>query len=139
VGSLVCGSSDLVDQARRQRKMLGGGMRQAGILAAAGIVALETMVERLAEDHVLARRLAQGLADMPGVLLDPARVQTNIVIFELAPETLSPAELATALGANGVKVGPIGGQRLRAVTHRGVGPEDIEYALSTAQQVLESR
>ena len=138
VGSLVCGSADLVGEARRQRKMLGGGMRQAGVLAAAGIVALETMVERLAEDHALARRLAQGLAILPGVQLDPSHVQTNIVIFELAPETLSPAELVTALAAQGVKLGAIGGRRLRAVTHHGIGSGDIDHALAAAQQVLES-
>jgi threonine aldolase len=81
VGSMVCGSSALVNEARRQRKLLGGGMRQAGVLAAAGIVALETMVDRLAEDHSNARKLAEGLAGLPGIVLDPKRVETNLVIF----------------------------------------------------------
>jgi threonine aldolase len=139
VGSMVCGSSDLVAQARRQRKMLGGGMRQAGVLAAAGIVALDTMVERLAEDHARARRLAQELATLPGIELDPARVQTNIVIFELASDAPSPSELVAALADRGVKLSAIGGRQLRAVTHRGIGSDDIEYALSATQQVLESR
>jgi threonine aldolase len=139
VGSLVCGTADLVRQARRQRKMLGGGMRQAGVLAAAGIVALETMVDRLAEDHARACRLAQGLATLPGIGLDPARVQTNIVIFELAPDALTPAEFVTALAAKGVKLGAIGGRRLRAVTHHGIGSDDIEHAISSAQRVLDGR
>jgi threonine aldolase len=137
VGSLICGSTDFVRQARRQRKMLGGGMRQAGVLAAAGIVALETMVDRLAEDHANARRLAQGLASLPGLLLDPGQVHTNIVIFALASDAMSAPEFARRLAARGVKVGAIGGQRIRAVTHYGIEPEDIEYALATAEAVLE--
>lgn len=138
VGSLVCASAPFVAEARRQRKMLGGGMRQAGILAAAGIVALETMVDRLADDHANARRLAEGLAQMPGILLDPDRIQTNIVIFELGPDAPSPAEFAASLAARGVKVGTIGGRKLRAVTHYGLEAPDIDRALGTARAVLES-
>jgi threonine aldolase len=138
VGSLICGSADLIRRARRQRKMLGGGMRQAGVLAAAGIVALETMVDRLAEDHANARRFAQGLASLPGILLDPVQIRTNIVIFALAPDTMPAPEFARRLAARGVKVGAIGGQRIRAVTHYGIEPEDIEYALATAEAVLEA-
>lgn len=137
VGSLVCGSSRFVSRARRQRKMLGGGMRQAGVLAAAGIVALETMTERLAEDHANARRLAIGLAHSPGILLHPEQVQTNIVIFELAPGMMSPKDLVTDLAVRGVKLNAIGGRRLRAVTHCDTGQEDIDYALSAVQEVLE--
>ena len=114
-------------------------MRQAGVLAAAGIVALDTMVERLAEDHAHARWLAQELAVLPGVELDPARVQTNIVIFALAPDAPSPSELVAALAARDVKLSAIGGRQLRAVTHRGIGSDDIEYVLSTVRQVLGSR
>ncbi len=136
VGSLVCSSGEFVRKARRQRKMLGGGMRQAGVLAAAGIVALEEMVDRLAEDHANARRLAEGLARLPGVVLDPEQVQTNIVIFELAPDTLSPGELAAALAARGVKVGAIGGRKFRAVTHYGIEAGDVEYALAAAGTLL---
>jgi len=113
VGSLVCGSADFVRQARRQRKVLGGGMRQAGVLAAAGIVALETMVDRLAEDHTNARRLAGGLAVLPGIVLDPARIQTNIVIWELAPGAPPAAAFAAAMAAHGVKVGVVGPRRIR--------------------------
>jgi threonine aldolase len=138
VGSLVCGSEGFIRQARRQRKMLGGGMRQAGVLAAAGIVALETMVDRLDQDHTNAKRLVQGLASLPGILVDPARVQTNIIIFELAPGALPPIDLVKALAARGVKLGAIGGRRLRAVTHYGINAEDIDRALSAVQEVLEN-
>ena len=136
VGSLICGSAALIREARRQRKLLGGSMRQAGILAAAGIVALESMVERLAEDHRHARRLAEGLAHLPGVLLDPATVQTNIVIFALAPDAPSPPELVARLAEQGVKMGAIGGRKLRAVTHYGLEAEDIDQALLAAARVL---
>jgi threonine aldolase len=138
VGSLVCASAQFVRQARRQRKMLGGGMRQAGILAAAGIVALETMTERLSEDHARAQQLARGLAQVPGILLDPEQVQTNIVIFELAPGTRSPVELVAGLAARAVKLGAIGGRRLRALTHCDVGIDDIDYAVAAVQDVLRS-
>jgi threonine aldolase len=136
VGSLVCGPAEFVARARRHRKLLGGGMRQAGVLAAAGIVALETMVDRLADDHASAHRLAEGLAALPGVILDPTRVPTNIVIFELAPAALSPAEFAAGLAARGVKLGPIGGRKLRAVTHYGIEATDIDLALDAARQLL---
>ncbi len=136
VGSLVCGSEPFVRRARRQRKLLGGGMRQAGILAAAGIVALETMTERLSEDHVNAHKLATALAQLDGILLDPEGVQTNIVIFEMASEARSPEELVRALALRGVKLGAIGGRRLRAVTHCDVDAHDIDYAISAVQAVL---
>ena len=136
VGSVVCGSAVFMRKARRQRKMLGGGMRQAGVLAAAGIVALETMTDRLVDDHANAKRLAQGLAQSPDILLDAGRVQTNIVIFEMAPEAISPKQFAQGLAARGVKVGVIGGRRLRAVTHCDVSTEDIDYAIFAVKEVL---
>lgn len=138
VGSLVCGTEEFIWRARRQRKMLGGGMRQAGVIAAAGIVALETMVDRLAEDHANARKLAEGLAHLPGIYLDPERVLTNIVIFELKVHTPSPAEFVGGLAKRNVRLGAIGGQRFRAVTHYGIESADIDYAVSAAQAVLES-
>jgi threonine aldolase len=138
VGSLACGSEGFVRLARRQRKLLGGGMRQAGILAAAGIVALETMVDRLAEDHANAKRLAEGLASLPGIKVDPELVPTNIVIFELAADALSPAQLAKGLSARGIKMGAIGRHRMRAVTHHGVEGEGIEIALSAVREVLQN-
>ncbi len=137
VGSLVCGSTEFIRQARRQRKMLGGGMRQVGVLAAAGIVALETMVERIAEDHANARELAEGLARLPGVLLDLGRVQTNIVIFDLGSDAPTAAELVAGLATRGVKMGAIGGRRLRAVTHYGIEADDIDHALAFAETILE--
>jgi threonine aldolase len=136
VGSLVCGPAGFIQQARRQRKMLGGGMRQAGVLAAAGIVALETMVDRLADDHANARRLAEGLARLPGIVLDPARVVTNIVIFELAADALSPADLIAGLAERAVKLGDIGGRKFRAVTHYGLEASDIDYTLAAFQAVI---
>jgi threonine aldolase len=138
VGSLVCGSGAFIWEARRQRKLLGGGMRQAGVLAAAGLVALEQMVDRLAEDHVNAARLAAGLVQLPLIDLDVARVQTNIVIFDLAAGGPSPSDLVQALSAQRIRIGAIGGRRFRAVTHYGIEPEDIEYAISTFRRLLSS-
>jgi threonine aldolase len=134
VGSLVCGSTDFIARARRARKMVGGGMRQAGIIAAAGIVALNEMVERLAEDHQTARRLAEGLAELPGMRLDLETVQTNIVIF--GPERRPPegSSFAQVLAGEGVKIGDIGGGRFRAVTHYGISQADIHEALPIMQR-----
>jgi len=136
VGSLVCGSGDFVREARRARKVLGGGMRQGGIIAAAGIVALEDMIDRLAEDHVNARRLAEGLADIPGIALDPSRVQTNMVFFDLEEGAPNAAEFCGRIAERGVKMGPTGGQRIRAVTHYGIEAEHIEQALAIVAQVM---
>jgi threonine aldolase len=136
VGSLVCGTADFISRAHRTRKVVGGGMRQAGVIAASGIVALEQMVDRLADDHVHARRLAQGLADTPGVILDPTRVQTNIVIFELQDGALGPAEFCQRLAQEGVKMSPIEGRRIRAVTHYGIEATHIEQALVAITRVM---
>jgi len=133
VGSLVCGSGEVIERVRKNRKMVGGGMRQAGILAAAGIVALDSMVDRLADDHANARRLAQGLAVMPGISLDPDSIQTNLVIFEV---TNRPAtELIDALKEHGLLASYADGQRIRMVTHYGIGEEDIDDALNVAESV----
>jgi len=137
VGSVLCGSRGFIAEARRARKIVGGGMRQAGIIAAAGIVALEQMVDRLAEDHENARRLAEGLAELPGVEIDPARVQTNIVIFELSREDMTPEELVGRLREEGVWLLAIGGRRLRAVTHYPITAEDIDVALMGFRRVLQ--
>lgn len=136
VGSLLCGPADFIRQARRARKVVGGGMRQAGVIAAAGIVALEQMVDRLADDHAHARRLAEGLAAVPGIALDPARVQTNIVIFELQEDAPKPDEFCRRLAEQGVKMGPIGGQQTRAVTHYGIEAPHIEQALVAIKRVM---
>ncbi len=133
VGSVLCGSRAFVKRGHRFRKMLGGGMRQAGILAAAGLYALDHHVERLADDHRRARRLAEGLARLPGVRLDLARVQTNIVIFGL--ESLSPAAFCAAV-ADEVRVLPFG-IGVRAVLHLEIGDEDVERALAAFARVLQ--
>jgi len=129
VGSLLYGSRDFVQRARKFRKMLGGGMRQAGVLAAAGIVALETMVDRLAEDHANARRLAQGLAVIKGISLAQEQIPTNIVMFHVLPP-LSPVTFIQALDAAGVKIGLRDGRPFRAVTSRMVSSLDIDEALT---------
>ena len=136
IGSLVCGNAEFIAKARRARKVVGGGWRQAGVIAAAGIVALEQMVDRLAEDHANAKRLAEGLAVLPGIVLDPARVQTNIVIFELDRDDMTPEALAERLKERGVWLFAIGGRRLRAVTNYHVTAADVERALEVFAEVL---
>ena len=130
VGSVLVGSQEFIEQAKRWRKMLGGGMRQAGILAAAGLVALDTMIDRLAEDHQNARRLAQGLANIDGLTVDPDSIQTNIVFFEVDEDLGTAADLIASLKNHGVLVSYPGKQSIRMVTHRHISPEDIEEALS---------
>jgi len=137
VGSLLCATREFIAEAQRWRKMLGGGMRQAGVIAAAGIEALDDMVDRLADDHANARRLAEGLADMPGFALDLASVQTNIVIWDLTTDRVSPQEVVERLGAEGVKILAIGGRQFRAVTHYGIETDDVEQAVDVARQVME--
>lgn len=136
VGSVLCGSDDFIREARRARKVLGGGMRQAGVLAAAGIVALDEMVDRLAEDHANAQRLAEGLAEVPGIGIDPARVETDIVIFELTRDDMTPQGLADRLREHGVLLLPTEERRLRAVTHHGIDAADIDTALTAFHRVL---
>jgi threonine aldolase len=135
VGSLLCGPADFILRARRFRKMLGGGMRQAGVLAAAGIVALEKMVDRLEVDHANAKRLAAGLARIPGILLDPDRVQTNIVILRIAPPRTT-APLLSALAAEGVKALPVGPAAIRMVTHKDVEAADVDLAVAAVARHL---
>ncbi|MEA3459504.1 MAG: low-specificity L-threonine aldolase [Chloroflexota bacterium] len=136
VGSILCGSRDFIAGALRARKIVGGGMRQAGIIAAAGIMALETMVERLANDHANAHHLAEGLAEIPGISVDLDRVQTNIIVFELVSDRMTPADFVARLGERGVKLLAIGGNCLRAVTHYGIEAEDIEAALKVIRVVM---
>ena len=136
VGSLLCGPRDFIAAARRQRKMVGGGMRQAGVLAAAGIVALETMIDRLADDHANAKYFAESVADIPGIALDPARVRTNIVFFDLAVGAPSAAEMAERLARAGVLIGPAGERRMRAVTHYGIERADIDAAIGAMKSAF---
>ena len=128
-GSLLCGTQDFVDRANKWRKMVGGGMRQAGVLAAAGIIALETMVDRLAEDHAVAHRLAVGLAEIPGIKVDPELCKTNIVFVEVDPRLGPVQEFMGRLAQEGIKVSYPGDRRFRMVTHRHVTAEDIDMAI----------
>ncbi len=111
-------------------------MRQAGVLAAAGIVALETMVDRLAEDHAHARYFAECLADLPGVRLDPTLVKTNIVFFDLDPVSATASELSERIGREGVLIQVVNAKRMRAVTHYGIERADIEAALAAIRRAL---
>jgi len=136
VGSMVCGTQDFINQARRARKVLGGGMRQAGVLAAAGIVALNEMVARLAEDHANAKKLALGLAEMPGISINPDDIQTNIVFFEVTREGMVPEEFVQKIDAEGIRMLPVGPQKVRAVTHYHITSADIDQALGVIAKVM---
>jgi len=136
VGSLVCGSEDFIREAHRARKVLGGGMRQAGVIAAAGIVALEQMVDRLSEDHANARRLAGGLAQIPGIAIDPSQVQTNIVYFDLEEGAPDASIFCQRLAERGIKMGDVESRQIRAVTHYGIDTDHIEQALDVVAQVM---
>lgn len=138
VGSVLCGSQDFIRRAHRIRKQLGGGMRQAGVLAAAGIVALETMVARLSEDHKRAHSLAQGLAQIPGLVLDPGTPYTNMVFLSLADDTQigTASQVAQRLADHGVKVGVVGARRFRLVTHYWIDDDAVAQAISAFRSVL---
>jgi threonine aldolase len=136
VGSVICGTDDFIAKARRARKLVGGGMRQAGVLAAAGIVALNEMTDRLSEDHANARKLAEGLAEMPGLSIEPAMIKTNIVYFETTREDLPEDELIRHLDKEGIKIGAMGPRLLRAVTYYQITGEDIGFALKAFSKIL---
>ncbi|MFB0520173.1 MAG: low-specificity L-threonine aldolase [Desulfatiglandales bacterium] len=138
VGSVVCGTRDFITEARRVRKMLGGGMRQVGILAAGGIVALTEMLDRLAGDHANARKLAEGLADIDGLSIDPERVKTNIVYLKVTRSGTVSELLPEKLSSEGVRLLPTGPNQLRAVTNYHVTSDDIDYALGVFRRVLSS-
>jgi threonine aldolase len=136
VGSVLCGSADFIGKAHRIRKQLGGGMRQAGILAAAGIVALETMVDRLAEDHKRAHYLAQGLSFLPWVILDAGTPQTNMVFMSLADSVpMNAKQFAEELSKLGVRVGVTGQRRLRLVTHYWIDDSAVDKTVLAFQEV----
>jgi threonine aldolase len=138
MGSLVAGSESLIDEARRVRKMLGGGMRQVGVVAAAGRVALRTMVERLADDHANARRLAEGLTELEGVALAFGHVDSNIVVIDVSGCPLSAAAIVDAMGERGVRCLSTGTQTIRLVTHRGVDAAAVDRAIRVAREVVEA-
>lgn len=137
IGSMVAGDTEFIRRVRRVRKMLGGGMRQAGFLAAAGLVALDG-IGRLADDHDNALRLAKGLADTDGIEADPAAVQTNIVMFRVTAPGFTWQTFADAAGRLGLAVAELGHGRLRAVTHSGVTSADIDAAVAIVRRVLSS-
>ena len=137
VGSMLAGRRDVIAYARRLRKMLGGGMRQAGIIAAAGIYALDHMVDRLAEDHDTARQLADGLRSVPGVVLDPPSPETNIVFWRLADPALGVDAFISTLREENVRVMELGAGRIRAVTHYGITRDDISRAIAAVGRAVE--
>ena len=136
LGSILVGSRDSIRQARRVRKMFGGGLRQSGIIAAAALYALEHHVRRLQDDHDNAKRLADGLSKLPGLKIDVQSVETNLVFFELHPELGTAVQLAAALRERGILAGPMGGQRMRLVTHLDVTAGDVEEALRAFEECL---
>jgi threonine aldolase len=138
IGSVVSGSSEFIHEARRIRKALGGGMRQAGIMAAAGIVAIEEMIDRLSDDHQVARHLASGLSEINGIRLRPGEIRTNIVMFELEESVQrSAAEVAEAVReSSGILLGTIGPRVFRAVTHYWVGLDEVEQLLEQLKKAL---
>ncbi len=136
VGSAVAGTKDTIKRVHRFRKMFGGGMRQVGIIAAGALYALEHNIDRLAEDHANARRLAIALADLPGVSIEPAAVETNILYFDVSPRIGTAKELVGSLRERGVWMMATGPQRIRAVTHLDVPASGIERAIHTLSDLL---
>ena len=137
VGSVICGSQPFITEARRARKILGGGMRQCGIIAAAGIVALSEMVDRLSDDHANAQTLAQGMAQIKGLAINPAEVETNIVFFDVTEQQLTGQMLAERLNQRGVKMLALGPNQVRAVTHWGISASDIDTTLVALAAAVE--
>jgi threonine aldolase len=137
VGSVLCGSKAFIAEARRWRKAVGGGMRQCGVIAAAGIVALDEMIDRLADDHKNARHLAGGIANVPGIVVDPETVQTDIVYFDVVSEQISAVQLVKTLAERDILMLSVGPGRIRAVTHYGIGAADIEKTILAVREIME--
>jgi len=136
VGSILAGSAEFINRARKYRKMLGGGMRQAGAIAAAGIVALESMTERLVEDHRLARKIGQAISVIPNLKVDLERLRTNIVIAEVDPAWGSAEKLIDSLKIDGILAAGFGPQTVRFVTHKDVGELDAAMLVDTLKRVM---
>ncbi len=136
VGSMIVASREFIERCRSIRKMLGGGMRQAGVLAAAGLIALEKGSKRLQVDHDHAKLLATGLAAIPGITLNPAKVQTNIVIFNLKTSGWSSSDFLQTLAKRDVLAVPVDNERVRMVTHLDVDRNDVEKAAAAVQEVF---
>ncbi len=139
VGSMLVGSKKFIETARVYRKALGGGMRQAGILAAAGLIALEKMPVRLHEDHANAKFLADGLAQIPGIKIDVAKVQTNILIFDISGTGMKSDEFTRKIGERGVKAGGVNAELVRFVTHMDVDRAGCERALAVVKEVCSGK
>jgi threonine aldolase len=137
IGSVICGSKTFIAQALRTRKLLGGGMRQTGIIAAPGITALQQMVDRLKEDHKNARYLAEGIAQIPGLSIKLNRVQTNIIYFDLVDDRITTDVFVKKLEQKGIKLLPKGPSHFRMVTHYGISSEDISITLSGLREIME--
>jgi len=136
VGSILAGSKEFIKRARKNRKMLGGGMRQAGILAAAGIIALENMVERLEEDHKNARILGEGLADISGIKVDLATIQTNMVYFDLRESSMDTFQFLPKLAEYNILGSPRPPTKVRLVTHYGINEEDIYTTIKVIKEIV---
>jgi threonine aldolase len=137
IGSIVAGSKEFIEEARRVRKLLGGGMRQVGVIASAGIVALQEMIERLEEDHILAKKLANGLAEIKGVELDPKDVETNIIIFKIKRNGISAPKFVEMLKEKGILALSISEDEVRFCTHKDVNEKDVERALKACREILQ--
>jgi threonine aldolase len=133
---VLAGSAAFIAEARRYKHLFGGAMRQAGIIAAAGVYALEHHVARLADDHANARALAAGLGDIPGVTVENPEPDTNIIFFDIAGTGLAPAAFLEQIKGRGVRMGAMGPRRLRAVTHLDISADDVETALGVVREVV---
>ncbi len=136
VGSVVVGSHEFIAEARRARKVVGGGMRQAGVLAAAGIVALEQMVDRLVDDHARAAELADGLAGVQGIEVEPLPCRTNMVFFRVTAPELDARQLAERVAARDVRIYAVAPRRIRLVTNYHITPESVQLAVAAIRSSL---
>jgi threonine aldolase len=136
VGSIVAGSHEHIKKVRTLRKMLGGGMRQVGIIAAPAIIALETMIGRLSEDHARARDLAMGLSSIPGITLESKEIESNIIMFKVDPNLYSWQEFLNVTSEKGIVFSEMGYGRLRAVVHRHITDEDIFKTVESVKEIM---
>jgi threonine aldolase len=139
IGSVLCGAGEFIAEARRIRKVLGGGMRQTGIIAAAGIVALDEMRDRLAEDHANASLFAEEISKVPGIEVDLKNVQTNIVFFDITDNRIEDAVFINKLEEKGIRLLPLGPSHFRIVTHFGITEEDIEKTLQVLKEIMSDK